>query len=331
MTRWTIGYEKCIKCGARKILRSDKMLCYKCLFTDEPKSNEQKWLPKDELRRLYIAKKMSIGDIAQKYGRSRQIVLYHMRKYGIATRNKSNARIIAIGKGKLGFTRTDEQGNEYKVTLGDSYPTKGFFRSWSPEMAYVLGFIYADGNIHLNRLRVGQKEPEILTKLLALMGSKARLHFRGKRGISGAIYSFGIGNEVMMADLKRIGLTPHKSLTIPFPEIPLPCVRHFIRGCWDGDGSVFMEGKNPAMARADYTSGSRQFIDGLIQHLVSLGLSTPSVHKKGRSFYFRYTGRTDFIKLYHILYDDVSEHMYLSRKHKLFKMLAEHNAKLPHR
>lgn len=30
-----------------------------------------------------------------------------------------------------------------------------------------------------------------------------------------------------------------KMLDIKFPQIPPQSVRHFIRGCWDGDGSVY--------------------------------------------------------------------------------------------
>jgi hypothetical protein len=44
---------------------------------------------------------------------------------------------------------------------------QGFFKKWSPEMAYVLGFITADGNLNVGRrgncyLEINSRAPLIL-------------------------------------------------------------------------------------------------------------------------------------------------------------------------
>ena len=49
-----------------------------------------------------------------------------------------------------------------------------FFDEWNDKMAYVLGFIYADGNISgdFKHLSITQKAPEILYKIRDLMEGK---------------------------------------------------------------------------------------------------------------------------------------------------------------
>jgi LAGLIDADG-like domain len=207
-------------------------------------------------------------------------------------------------------------------------------------MAYVLGVFYSDGCIspssereerksHKNRspvctISVSQKEPELLEKLLALMESNARLNFQHKRGIAGAIYTFQIRSDKMYDDLLSLGLTPRKSRTITFPSLPHECVRHFLRGCWDGDGSIYLESNDPLRPRAHYVSGSRAFIDGLAHQLCEEGFTKATVHtaKSGRSFYVKY-GPKDCVKLFHLFYDGVNEAMFLNRKHDRFKSASD--------
>ena len=99
-------------------------------------------------------------------------------------------------------------------------------------------------------------------------------------------------------------------------------VRHFIRGCWDGDGSVYWMGNDIRTARASYVSGSKEFIEQLVQHLVDLGLPNRTIHKSTRSknptYSFAYTG-IQCATLYHVLYDGVDESIYLKRKHDRFR------------
>jgi hypothetical protein len=176
------------------------------------------------------------------------------------------------------------------------------------------------------RLSIGQKEPELLKKVCALMGSNALIRFSKKRGVAGAVHTLTFDNDIICTDLRQLGLTARKSLTITFPEIPPPLIRHFIRGCWDGDGSVFWSDA-PRQPGASFTSGSKEFIEQLVQHLVGLGLPNRTIHKSTRSrnptYSFRYTGLA-CATLYRVLYDGVDESMYLARKHDRFRQIADH-------
>lgn len=102
-------------------------------------------------------------------------------------------------------------------------------------------------------------------------------------------------------------------------------MRHFIRGCWDGDGTVYWENNDPTKPRASFISGSKLFAAGILKQLVSLGLSERRLYtgNEGRAFYFRFLG-LDCARLYHIFYDGVPESMYLTRKYERFKAIANY-------
>jgi hypothetical protein len=255
-----------------------------------------------------------------------------MKKYGIARRDKSKARELAINREKIVVYREDESGNKIKVTHQKHIMNKNFFKSWSPAMAYVLGVLYTDGSLNPGSntkkspsFGIFQKEPELLEKVLALMESNAKLHFREQRGIAGAGYMFSIADEDIYEDLLKLGLSPNKSHSLVFPNIEPSYVKHFIRGCWDGDGSVYLERNNPNKPCASFVSGSKLFVEGIIKQLVNLGLSERRIYttKNGKAFYFRFLGQ-DCIKLYHVLYDEIPESMYLTRKYERFKAIADY-------
>lgn len=281
-------------------------------------------ITKEDLEERYNSG-MSLSDIARRYNCTRQYVHKLLRKYGLATRTQKEARKIAVEQGKISYTYRMGTDRERKITHEKHHMNDEFFKSWSPAMAYVLGVIYTDGNLRTDLFRVAQKEPELLEKILSLMGSNAKIGFTEKRGIAGAMYRFQIYNSEIYTDLLQLGLFPNKSLSLSFPQVPAECVRHFIRGCWDGDGCVYLERNNPAKPQASFVSGSKLFIEALLQHLVGLGLPNRTLHSretsKHPSYYFRFNGR-DCASLYHVLYDGVEESMYLTRKHEKFRKIA---------
>jgi hypothetical protein len=277
---------------------------------------------------------MSLSDLARRYNCTRQYVHKLLKQFGIERRDKRAARILALNQGKLYYSRTDEIGNKSKVTLQKITINKDFFKLWTPAMAYVLGVIYTDGNLipgrnrdasytgGVSRFTVAQKEPELLEKVLALMDCNAKL-YRGTQQLTGnAFYQFHINDESTYDDLLRLGLKPKKSLTLEFPQMPGVYVRHFIRGCWDGDGSVYFEKKGSACA--SFISGSRIFVEGMISQLDKLGLPPRTIYrsKTNKAYNCRYSGDKQCGRLFHIFYHGVPDTMYLSRKYERFRQVA---------
>ena len=92
-------------------------------------------------------------------------------------------------------------------------------------------------------------------------------------------------NSTKLADwLINHGCCQQKSLTLKFPYVPKDFLPDFIRGCWDGDGSLsFTKSANKGkqyQAQANLTSGSLTFCQDLCNVLVGFDVKC-SVKKHG--------------------------------------------------
>jgi len=117
-------------------------------------------------------------------------VHYKLKKIGINARSKTEARTIALDKGKIKTIRIDEFGNKDEIVFEKIRYNENFFKEWSAEMAYVLGLIYTDGNLHIRKaksgyetgiLSFGQKNKELVEQFLKLMDCDDRIRFRERR------------------------------------------------------------------------------------------------------------------------------------------------------
>jgi hypothetical protein len=192
-------------------------------------------------------------------------------------------------------------------------------------MAYVLGIICTDGNLGRDApiIKIDQKETELLEKVKVLMDSDAKLVHQARREygkiVSGELYSLRFCSKLLYDDLLGLGLTSSKSLNMQFPNVPNKFKRHFIRGCWDGDGSVFID-KRFNQIRASFVCGSLDFLKMMTDQLLKAGLKARKIyenHAINTSYIIRYTG-AECEKLYCFLYHKVSPELYLLRKHDIF-------------
>src|ERR1700743_2864475 len=84
----------------------------------------------------------------------------------------------------------------------------------------------------------------------------------------------------------------NKSLVVEVPNVPLEYMPDFVRGCWDGDGSVsftkrYRKDRNnfEQCRRAKITSGSSNFIESIFSYLTSIGIKgTIQVNQPKKSF-----------------------------------------------
>jgi hypothetical protein len=347
---WARKFKKCVKCGTTETRHLARGLCSKCYNIDIERKHKNlqrkrgiagNKLTKKYLIEQYFKQGKSLSDIAKKCSCSRQYVHKKAMEYNLPMRSLRSARRIALNQNKLVFERTDAEGHSHSIVLQKVKLNEKLFSSWSDEMAYVLGVIYTDGCLSFQKhstktttrrlptLSIAQKESKFLKKILVLMDCNAKIYFRERKKygntVAGALYYFKIDCTPIYHDLLRLGLNPKKSLTVEFPNIPQEYVRHFIRGCWDGDGSVYYEKRRPNDIRASFVSGSLKFIEGILAELEKTGLPKRKIYiRKGKtsSYYFKITG-PQCIKLYHYLYDNVPSTQYLERKYKLFKQFCD--------
>lgn len=116
-------------------------------------------------------------------------------------------------------------------------PDKEF--SWTPELAYIVGLLVTDGNLSSNGRTIVMRSSDI--DLLETF--KRCLNVNNKIGQTknGTNYSYRIqhGNVQLYRWLLKIGLFPNKTYTIGAIKIPDAYFRDFVRGHFDGDGTIF--------------------------------------------------------------------------------------------
>lgn len=341
---WSRNYNECINCGKTSVRHLAKGLCVKCYSRNNEKKQNKigmhkrgvvvKLLTREKLTDLYVKRKLSLGDIGKLVGTSRTNVHTKLRQFNIPARDRAESRAIALNSGKIQYNFTNIDGEIERKKLQKVRFNENFFAKWSKEMAYVLGVIYTDGSLRLDIrkysqmgcLSIFQKEKELLEKVLTLMECDVNIVTRKRKEynnvVKGEGHSFSIGNNLLYKQLTELGVTPNKSLTLEFPNIPKEYARHFIRGCWDGDGTVYIEKRNGHLKTA-FVCGSLSFVKILMQYLEDAGLSKRKLYSDTRSkggntsYYFRYATK-DSIKLFRFLYHDVTENQYLKRKYDIF-------------
>jgi LAGLIDADG DNA endonuclease family protein len=256
------------------------------------------------------------------------------------------------------------RGKAAKYTLNEA-----LFDTWSPEMAYVLGVLATDGNVRKYRVQLNSVDLELVQKVRNLIGRTYPIREIAPRGWSRKTqYSLGISSVKLARTLTELGVGAAKSLTLTFPDIPDECVRHFLRGCWDGDGSFYFESPHRMLSnslsevgtapvfKASFVSGSKEFIQGFVNRLQKAGIKplrrlrplvkhtphgrrivrywdTVRIYETSRgknvSYSFRLTGPNAFL-FAEFIYGGVPQSMYLTRKFDLYRQAVASSPSLIH-
>lgn len=113
------------------------------------------------------------------------------------------------------------------------------------EKAYWLGFLFADGNVssenYYIRINLSSKDKHHLENFKKFLNyERDVLNYTTKQGYN--ISRMSVSNKHLWEILNNMGCTPNKSLTLKFPihlfSKRKDLVRHFLRGYFDGDGSL---------------------------------------------------------------------------------------------
>ena len=217
-----------------------------------------------------------------------------------------------------------------------NYKNKDFFHNIdTEEKAYWLGFIYADGYILCNKIngqyRLGielaKKDGQHLEKLANIFGKEVKYRSRNS--------SFGphdqvdliINNKTIYTSLVNLGITTSKTLSNGddvLINIQEHLYRHFIRGIFDGDGSIFE--RNDNSFQFSITAGSWEFLSSVqLIMMEQIGLNETQlckhINKIGEAYSLNYSGRRQLQKIFHWFYDDSI--LYLERKKTIFNKLVK--------
>lgn len=209
---------------------------------------------------------------------------------------------------------------------------KEFFKKWSSEMAYILGFFAADGSMYKGQrgayyVAFYSNDLEILEKIRLVLSSDHKIGIRKiSKYCPNLRYVLQIGSKSIYSDLLRLGFISNKSKILKFPHIPNFYLRHFVRGYFDGDGNILFKNyfrksrdKFKYYFATKFTSGSISFLKSLQSELqLYARIGKGSLFEGDRSFVLSYAMK-DSRKLCAFMYNGVLNRLFLERKYLIFE------------
>jgi hypothetical protein len=170
---------------------------------------------------------------------------------------------------------------------------ENFFKTWTSEMSYILGFVVADGCIGVKRIRkrdgvkqyffnITSKDKSHLENIKKAMAAQQKIYSKSSGYTNRKNYYFiQVGHQEICKDLINLGILPRKTYNLNSIKVPDKYFPDFVRGFFDGDGSVYIyEVNRTPQVKASFVSPSLSFIAELNQQLCKkLGIPTKSIHQ----------------------------------------------------
>lgn len=254
----------------------------------------------EKMVNMYVGQKLAINKIACIFKASDRTIAKVLHSYNVVR-----------GVGKNHLYECDES----------------FFETIDNEIkAYWLGVMFADGNVSLSKSNTGQLFISSIDKEW-INQFKEDIHFTGNllkekhNRYHKDIWKLHITSDRLFYDLCKHGCVPCKSNIIQFPIIEKSLIHHFIRGYFDGDGTVsihkYLSGKDNTTLRSGFCSGSRLFLEKLVQHIPT---KNKVIRRCSRVYIVSYSVKDSYI-LHNYMYSDAT--VFLERKKKKFERYAE--------
>lgn len=196
------------------------------------------------------------------------------------------------------------------------------------EKAYWLGFIAADGSLVNNaralEITLSEKDKNHLYKFLNSINGeeemiKDRLQKAGNKRYPSTRIT--VCNTKVVEDLKKYGIVRRKSFVLEFPILEQKLLRHYLRGYFDGDGSISTNGRkrNGSLKYAINLIATRSFLEKFMIHMMEYGITTVKLQNRGPISIWNKVGIRQIEIVLNYLYKEST--IYLDRKYQLYKKI----------
>lgn len=249
-------------------------------------------------------------EIDKKYNMS---ILRFFRKYNLETR-------------KYGRFNYEFRSNSIEL--------KYMFKSIENEQeAYIVGMFMADGYVGKQQLglRLKKSDKDIVEKIKNYFSEDIKLQE------SGNSFSFVVSSEMACENAIKLGILENKSTKETFiPSMKEELIPHFIRGYFDGDGTIFIcndKKRNTKSLKSNICSANINILEEIQKKLSFNGIFS-TINKEnriGKKYYMPHGGITisnqDMYRLYIRRKDDLKKFrdfiykdssLFLKRKKDIF-------------
>lgn len=207
-----------------------------------------------------------------------------------------------------------------KYSVNENY----FEKIDSKDKAYFLGFLVSDGCNMGNRiiLALHKNDIDILKILKDYIKSEKDIILHKYRNMC----TLGINSIKISKDLEQYGVVKAKTHKTYFPDIPEEYWSHFIRGVFDGDGSIVLNKRNENNIQVSLSICGNIDLIAKIQQILFLKCNLKKLTAFGKTktkniVIMIYNGNIQVNKIYQWLYKDCDD-LYLKRKkEKIGKVL----------
>lgn len=241
---------------------------------------------------------------------------------------KYNVSHKVIAKVLDGFNIKRIGNGQRKYAVNEHY----FDSIDTPEKAYVLGLLYADGSNHEPKRTISislqEDDKELLEKIRKAISCEKPLEYfdySNKHDFGYTYknqYRLTVNSTHMSKELHNKGVVGNKSLVLQFPDWLNPSLySHFIRGVYDGDGSVCQQYRNennkPVIVSITSTNNMCEYIRDICISVVGVnaGIYDASCHN-GITKVLSISGRNVTKQFLDWLYKDAT--IYMERKYKRY-------------
>lgn len=255
---------------------------------------------------------------------------YCNKKYGLVKTGKLigvNQRIVrkVLINNNIHIRSLAEANRANSINVRKYGVNDDYFDNESSNMAYILGFLAADGTVakNGNRIKIGLSsvDRKFLELIKEELGAESNiLDYETSNGYMVSEFSFT--SQKIKQKLTEYNIVPGKTETFTFPiNLSKKYWIDFIRGYFDGDGSVGTAG--PSAIRWQICSHRPQVLETIVEFLFEeYGVPKVSVQKNEHGNSFLYTiqySNNSTRKIFQIIYTPNS--LYLPRKFEKFKSI----------
>lgn len=265
----------------------------------------------------------------------------------IITSNSANEAIIQLGYSATERFRIRQFAKEHNISLKHfsrvnqrTYTlNEDFFKNINnQDVIYWLGFIMADGNIrhhrheHALKVHLAIKDEQHLNKLKQSLNYNGPLRYKDPHIMTAKGHSYRaqasvtlqVTSKTLIQDLIHLDCLPNKTYvgTKISNKIPQDMIRHFIRGYFDGDGSIVIDnqkrkGKFTKPQLSLFILGSEPLLEQ-IRTIISatLDVNLPKISKRKGVCCIKWTGNKQAYKIFEWLYQDAN--IFLDRKFNVY-------------
>lgn len=191
-----------------------------------------------------------------------------------------------------------------------------FFSKWNENSAYLLGLLEADGYIADDKriaYSAAEKDQQLVVDTHKLLDTDVKITCSDWKGFKK--YRWTVTSPQMVEDIKKVNFRQGA-----IPKIPKKYLHHWLRGLFDGDGSIFPD-KQTKSYKTNIVFSNKELAIQVKEYLNNKGIVVKSVYKKtssDRCWYFNLTAKQSH-KLGKLMYKNAN--IYLKRKKDRFEEL----------